>query len=177
MLRSGVYRIDLGNGWFYIGSACDLKRRGTDHGRDLRRGTHCNQIMQNAFNKHGLFEFIVLGRYPSDEIIEQEQALLDEHYADPKCANIAPVAGNCLGVKHTAEARAKMSIASTGRKMPPRTPEHRAALSAAKTGRKRPPRSPEWSAAISAAKTAYYARRRESADAARSRYCGVILSM
>lgn len=153
-LKSGVYRIDLGNGRFYLGSACDLVKREREHRRGLRRGDHCNQIMQRAFNKYGEFSFRVLGRYPVDEILRREQDLLDEHHSDPRCANVAVTAGSPnkgrkfsaqhrarmstanRGRKHTDEARANMSAAQMGKKRPPRTPEHRAAQSAALTGRK-----------------------------------------
>lgn len=167
VVKSGVYRIDLGGGWCYVGSAQDLERRERQHLRHLRRGEHCNIIAQRAYNKYGEFSFTVLGRYPVDEILRREQDLLDEHHSDPKCANILPTAGSPLGMKHTDEARAKMSRAQKGTKRPPRTPEWcakisagkkgkehspeaRANMSAAQKGKKRKPRTPEHRAAISA---------------------------
>lgn len=131
MLKSGVYRIDLGNGWFYVGSACDLKRREGQHRSDLERKKHRNRIVQNVFNKYGAFEFIVLGRHPIDEILRYEQELLDEHCPHDKCANIATTAGSRLGVKHSDSARAKMSAASKNM-----SPTHRARLSAARMGKR-----------------------------------------
>ncbi len=176
MLKSGVYRIDLGNGWFYVGSTCDFNRRERDHRNSLERGDHCNPAMQNVYNKHSQFLFTVLGRYPVDQILEREQVLLDQYCGRPKCANMAPTAGNRLGLKHSDEARArisaaakrmspesraewiaKVSAAQVGKK---KSPEHCAAISAARTGRKRAPFSPEWRAAMSAAQTARWARRR-----------------
>ena len=154
MLKSGVYRIDLGNGWFYVGSACNLKRREAEHRSDMRRGVHGTRIVQRVFNKYGAFTFTILGRYPVDEIIEREQDLLDEHCKDDKCANIALVAGpSMLGRKmppRTPEWCAAQSAAMTGRKA---SDETRAKMSASGLGRKKPPRTPEWSSAQSAAKT------------------------
>ena len=169
MIPSGVYRIDLGGGWFYVGSACNLKQRERQHRSDLRRGVHCNQIIERTFNKYGAFTFTVLGRYPVDQILGREQALLDKHCADPKCANIALVVGNPMmgrkhsdatraaigaaqiGRKHTAEARANMSAALIGKKKPPFSEAHRAAISAAHMGNKRAPFTEAHRAAMSAA--------------------------
>ena len=163
-MNSGVYRIDLGNGWFYVGSSSDLRRRKRDHRRELVSGSHRNRIMQNVYAKHGVFTFTVIGHYPVDEIIAREQVLLDLHHSDPRCANNLPTAGNSLGVKRSAETcarmsaaaskmsaetRAKISAAATGRRLSPETraklsaarsnssPETRARQSAAKLGRKR----------------------------------------
>ena len=133
MSKSGTYRIDLGGGWFYVGSATDLNRRRSSHENELRRGVHCNHIMQRVFDKHGGFEFTVLGRYPTGQIIEREQLLLDEHCGDPKCANLAVVAGSPMaGRKASDETRAKVSAALRGRKV---STETRAKISSSTTGR------------------------------------------
>jgi len=142
VIPSGVYRIDLGGGWFYLGSACDLKRREAVHRSTLRTGNHFNRVAQRVFNKYGEYSFTVLGRYPANEIIAQEQILLDEHAADMKCANIAPMAGNCQGVKHTDHTKRKVSLAGKGKKT---SLETRAKMSAAATGKKK---SPEHRAAM-----------------------------
>ena len=134
VLKSGVYRIDLGGGWYYIGSSQDLIKRERQHLLTLRRGDHGNIVFQRAFDKYGGFSFTVLGYYPAHEILMREQQQLDDHVGRDKCANIAPTAGNCLGVKHTDEARANMSAAQMGKK---HTPQHCSAMSAALTGRKR----------------------------------------
>jgi len=147
VIKSGVYRIDLGGGRYYVGSACDLKRREVVHRSYLRCAGHHNRAAQRAFNKYGVFVFTVLGRYPVDEILLQEQILLDAHFADPKCANFAPTAGNCLGRKCSDATRAKISTANKGKK---RSREHCAAISAAHTGKKL---SPEHRAAQTAGRT------------------------
>ena len=133
VLKSGVYRIDLGGGWFYVGSAKNLVKRESQHRSDLRRGVHCNQIMQRAYDKYGQFSLSVLERYPVDEILQREQELLDANISDPNCANISPTAANCLGVKHTDETRSRMSAAWMGHSVSSNT---RAKISAANTGYK-----------------------------------------
>jgi group I intron endonuclease len=149
VMKSGVYRIDLGGGWFYVGSSVDLPKRQRQHIRALRRGDHDNSIIQRVFHKYGTFNFVVLGRFPIDAILEQEQLLLDEHCGDPKCANMALVVGNPMtGRKHSPESRAKMSATRKGRTI---SLEWRAALSAAGKGKKKPPRTLEQRAAASLA--------------------------
>lgn len=130
MTTSGIYQIDLGNGWFYIGSAVSLRHRKSKHRRDLERKVHSNQIMQRCWNRYGIFEFMVLEECVIDELIIREQIYLDKHFENPKNVNIARIAGSSLGVIRSAETRAKISAASKNRSV-----EHRARLSAASKGR------------------------------------------
>ena len=132
MEKSGIYRINLGNDWFYIGSAVDPNRRRGEHLRDLTGQKHCNQKMQAIYNKYGVFEFTVLEECAIEELIIKEQVLLDAHFTDGKCANILPTAGSSLGYKHSAESQAKMSAAQKG---VPKSAESRANMSAAGLGR------------------------------------------
>lgn len=157
VIPSGVYRIDLGNDWFYLGSACNLKRREAVHRSTLRTGNHFNRVAQRVFDKYGEYSFTVLGRYPANEIIEQEQILLDKHGVDPKCANIAPMAGNCQGVKHTDDTKRKVSLAGRGKKT---SPETRAKMSASAIGKKK---SPEHRAAMMGRKCSAETRAKMSA--------------
>lgn len=168
ILKSGVYRIDLGNGWFYVGASQRLARRESQHHCELRRGIHCNKILQSVYNKYGQFSFTVLGRYPTDQIVRQEQDLLNKYYGDPKCANIALVVGKptsgrklpddhrakiqkaATGRKHSDETRAKISAVQRGRRA---SDETRAKMSAAAAGKKKPPFSAEHRSRISLAKT------------------------
>jgi len=121
MGESGVYRIDLGNGWFYVGSSNNLARREVEHRSGLVSGRHGNRVAQNVFNKYGEFSFTILGLYPVSEIIAREQEMLDAYHGDPKCANIALGAGRSMaGRKFTTEHRARISAALKGVK---RTPE------------------------------------------------------
>ena len=131
MTKSGIYRINLGNDWFYIGSAIKPNRRKQRHLSDLNKQKHCNQKMQAIYNKYQVFEFEILFECPVDELLSKEQVLIDAHFTDGKCANICPTAGSRLGHKHSAESRAKMSIAQQNRSI-----ETRAKMSAAHKGRK-----------------------------------------
>lgn len=117
-MASGIYRIDLGNENFYIGSAVNLKRRENEHHNDLKRQVHRNKIAQNCWDKYGVFEFTILEECTKDELLKREQIYLDKYFNDEKNINIALVASNpMLGRKHSNEARAKMSAWQIGRVM------------------------------------------------------------
>ena len=115
---SGIYKMTIGK-WFYYGSAKNLKARTRNHAKSLISGNHHNKIAQNAFNKHQSVEFCIVEICPNADVmpesmIESEQTWIDSGYGDRHCMNIAPTAGNCMGVKHSEEARRNMSKAHIG---------------------------------------------------------------
>lgn len=161
--RSGIYRIDLGNGNFYIGSAVDIAKREYRHRSDLKHEVHGNIRMQRCWDKNGVFEFTVLEECVKDDLIVREQFYLDQHCDNPKNVNLVSTAGSCLGYKHSAESRANMSAgmmghvvsdkaranmsgrvwsaesrakSSASHKGVPKSAEHRAKISAALRGKK-----------------------------------------
>lgn len=134
---SGIYAIRcLANGKAYVGSAVNLERRWLDHRKDLRRGMHHNSQLQNAWRKYGepAFLFDVLERVRKEDLIPLEQKYMDEMDACNRAVgfNIAPRAGNTLGVK-----------------LPPLSKEHKERISAFQRARVM---SPETCAKISASK-------------------------
>jgi len=161
--KSGVYRIDFDNGWYYFGSSQDLPKRERQHRWHLRRGVHCNKMMQNAYNKYGSFVFTVLDHCQVEDLTVREQALIDANFADTNCVNIVLVVGSptagrkatdetlakmrvaATGYKHSDEARAKMSFARRGKVA---SDETRSKMSRSSLGKKK---SPAHCAAISAA--------------------------
>jgi group I intron endonuclease len=132
MKTSGIYRIDLGNGWFYIGSAQNLERRKRQHRSALDRKDHFNRVMQRCWNKYGIFEFVILQKCATDELIIYEQTHLDKHFDNPRNVNLASTAGSSLGNIHSIETKAKMSAAGKRRRQ---SAETRAKISAKLTGR------------------------------------------
>ena len=72
-MNSGIYRIDVGNGWFYIGQTANLIKRKSSHYRALKRKEHVNTIMQNCWNKYQVFEFTVLEKCDIPELLMREQ--------------------------------------------------------------------------------------------------------
>lgn len=124
------------NGRIYIGSAVDFRARQYTHLSDLRRGKHHSQKLQNAFNKYGeaSFTFAVIQEVEDkSQLVPREQYWLDLHKSYGRDGyNISPTAGNCIGVKHSAETRAKISAALRNRSP---SEDTRRKLSAAHKGR------------------------------------------
>lgn len=118
-VRSGVYEIlNTVNSKSYIGSAVNIEKRWCQHKSMLLASCHNNCHLQSAWNKYKeeAFEFGILSRVPREELIAEEQYWMDLHCSyNPNFGyNKAPKAGNTLGVKHTDEARAKISAARMG---------------------------------------------------------------
>lgn len=118
---SGIYAIlNWKNHKVYVGSATYLNKRMSEHSRLLRKDTHDNRYLQNAWNKHGEnnFSFIVLEYCEKEKLIEREQYWIDRHNSSnsDKGYNLAKVAGNTAGVKWTEEQRIKYLAKRIGTK-------------------------------------------------------------
>jgi group I intron endonuclease len=158
MKYCGVYKIENAiNGKVYIGSAVDLWNRLQLHRWYLLRNRHPSKHMQAAWNLYGpnVFWFGVIELVEDSRLlIEREQAAIERFGSnDPERGyNIRRIARNNLGVKYSAESRARISEAtkrdharpdsyhksavhrmriSEAQKGRTRTPEHRAKLAAA----------------------------------------------
>ncbi len=62
---SGVYKIkNIINNECYYGSSNNINRRWAKHKKELNENCHCNDILQNAWNKYGestfIFEYVIL---------------------------------------------------------------------------------------------------------------------
>jgi group I intron endonuclease len=129
-MARGIYKIiNIVNNKFYVGSAVDLKRRKTRHFSELRTGKHNNSKLQNAWNKYGeqAFVFVVVEELNLEaDLLAAENVWLKEHVSKEYCYNIgvdatAPMMGMSgelsptWGYKHTKEAKAIITSASTGR--------------------------------------------------------------
>lgn len=138
---SGIYKItNTINGKFYIGSAINLQVRRQDHYSTLRRNTHANPHLQRAFNKYGedafTFEIIEFILIPEMLTAREQYWFKKMKPFGRKGYNIAPVAGSCLGKKHTPETREKLRQFHLGRG---HTPETREKLRQANLGKKLTP--------------------------------------
>lgn len=105
MNNIGIYKISSPNG-FYIGSSKNIRKRFQDHLSSLRRGKHCNQVVQRAFDKNdSKLDFSIIELCSESTLLEREQ-----HYIDtlkPRY-NICLVAGRMDGFKFSEESKAKM---------------------------------------------------------------------
>ena len=134
-MKSGIYRIDLGGGNFYVGSAQNIERRIAYHRSRLNTRKHYNVRMQRCWDKYGIFEFSVLETCAVDCLIVREQFYLDKYFSNLQNVNIAPKSNSSLGTTHTPEARAKISAARKNRPSFVHTETSKAKISAANKGR------------------------------------------
>lgn len=119
---AGIYRIrNVLNNKSYIGSSVDVLKRLNYHFLDLRKNEHGNAKLQRSFNLYGInnFEISILKLCDKSELIKWEQYYIDLYDSCNNGYNLSPKAGNCLGVKHTLEARKNMSLAHIGKKRAP----------------------------------------------------------
>lgn len=146
----GIYVIRHIEGFkIYVGSTECFRTRFNAHRHKLRNLKHHSIKLQNAWNKYGesAFAFEVVEIVPPDgNLLNREQ-----HYIDTLCAvqrgyNVGlKASASMAGLKHTAEARAKISAAIRGVPRPSNvrfkgiklTPEHIAKVVAAHLGSKR----------------------------------------
>ena len=130
-MNTGIYRIEIGD-YFYIGQSIELDKRKSTHLNNLRKGTHCNRMMQSVYNKYQNFSFKVMLNCGADQLDMLEQSALDVCYGDEDCMNLTKDAiSPMLGRTHTLEARKNMSAAGLGRKF---TPEHKRRITASNLG-------------------------------------------
>ena len=138
-MKSGLYSImHISTDRFYVGSARNVSHRMCAHRSLLRAGKHHSPHLQRAWDMYGVnaFRFSILEQVEPDLLLEREQFWMDRLNAyDPRLGfNVAAVAGTRVGVPHSAETKAKMSLAGKGR---PKNAEHCAKIGAANKGKVR----------------------------------------
>jgi group I intron endonuclease len=77
---SGIYIIlNIITNKVYIGSSVLLRSRKNKHYNELRNNKHCNDILQNSWNKYGEFNFIfiIVENCNKENLREVEQKYLD----------------------------------------------------------------------------------------------------
>jgi group I intron endonuclease len=117
MRISGIYQIQsrIKPERIYVGSSVDIYSRWGGHQRDLKRNTHCNRKLQNHYNKYGKNDLIfsILICCEKDELIGAEQFYID---SKKTYFNLAPKAGNNLGIKYSEEQNRRNSERQIGYK-------------------------------------------------------------
>lgn len=135
----GIYAFYHGSRerYLYVGSSQNLRKRTYEHRRLLRRGSHFNKHLQNAWNKYGEADIFIalVEECTPDRLIEREQ-----HWADtlsPACNVGQFVDSPTRGRTMPAEFRAKISANKKGNKYwlgKKHTPETLSRLSASHQG-------------------------------------------
>ena len=87
----GIYEITISDKR-YFGSCEDFKTREASHRYHLTRGTHHNKRLQNLWNKYSTAMFTFIEEVAGD-IYNREQEIIDEHFNQPYCVNLAPIIG------------------------------------------------------------------------------------
>lgn len=120
--RMGIYSITCNeSGAVYIGSACNFFRRWKRHLNELNCGKHLNTHLQRAWDKYGCEGFtwsIVEVVNAKEDLLPTEQRWLDHLFttiSPDQRFNMCRVAGSHLGIKRSAETRARMSEAAKRR--------------------------------------------------------------
>ena len=119
---SGIYQIkNTKNNKIYVGSSINIKARWSQHRSDLKKMKHHSKHLQRAWYHYGedAFVFSILEDVEDPNLlIEREQHYLDlyKSYEKEIGYNNSPTAKNCLGYRHTDEAKARMSKSRKGLK-------------------------------------------------------------
>jgi len=95
-MKNVIYKIrNVINGYYYIGSTVNSRKRFWAHRKDLRLGRHVCIHLQRAWNKYGedCFKFEIVEQLDSKEaLFPAEQRWLDEHFGKDYCYNVAACA-------------------------------------------------------------------------------------
>ncbi len=133
MILSGIYKIQskIHAERYYIGSAINIKRRWSEHRKNLKNNKHVNPKLQNSYNKYGKYDldFMIIELCSPELLIQQEQYYINEL---KPWFNCSPTAGSQLGMKRSEESKAKMR-----KKRMPFSEEWKLNLSKGKLGIKR----------------------------------------
>jgi group I intron endonuclease len=74
----GIYIIRFNNGDTYIGRSCNVTKRINGHKANLKANTHKNPIMQNVYNKYGLYSWTLLESVSPDRQGEREMYWIEQ---------------------------------------------------------------------------------------------------
>lgn len=83
-MESGIYKIrNKKNDKVYIGSSRNIERRFREHKVYLKNDSHCNNHLQNSWNKYGKenFEFKPVLYCSVDDLVFYEQRTIDSYKA------------------------------------------------------------------------------------------------
>jgi len=100
----GIYLIKIGK-YRYVGQSINIRKRISQHKRRLKQGKHCNNYMQNVYNKHKDFSYKILVKCDEVYLTILEQTYINMLDDDIKL--------NLTGAKiYTKEHRKAISVAN-----------------------------------------------------------------
>lgn len=146
--------VHLGSGQAYVGQAYKWWQRWLEHRSRLANNRHNNPHLQAAFKKYGhpAFRYILIEWCARARLTEREAYWMAQFKQRAGIYNAYPAGGSPIGVKRSAETRAKIGASSRGRNSGRKhTAEELAKMSEWQRGRKRPPFSAQWRAKMEAA--------------------------
>lgn len=111
---SGIYKItNLLDNKFYIGSSKNIDKRLSDHFCALKGNYHCNNYLQNSFNKNGIqnFKKEILYTCPQEYLLKLEKFVINKLQPQYNLKQVE----NLTQFKHSEETILKMSNAAKGR--------------------------------------------------------------
>lgn len=115
----GIYKItNLLDSKVYIGQARNIKERWQCHLNNLTNNRHCNNHLQNAWNKYGAenFKFEIIEECEESELNEREIYWIDYYGGCNSNNNYNLMAGGNCGGSPSIETRQKLSIKNKGQK-------------------------------------------------------------
>lgn len=84
----GVYKITIGNRFYYGSTSKSLVLRKKQHIDELIAGRHPNRRMQHSWNKYQELTFEVMETCLAEESRDREQVYLDLYFGDDLCLNM-----------------------------------------------------------------------------------------
>lgn len=120
MKTPGIYVIsDLSAGKAYVGSSDDLYRRLRTHELQLKKDTHPNFHLQQAFNSGNRLEVLPIPVKPDVDVLKCEQVILDKYSDNGVLYNIAKDAlAPMKGRTHSLETRERLREVNLGKGPP-----------------------------------------------------------
>lgn len=108
---TGIYSItNKVNNKRYIGQSLNIKNRWRSHINELKKNSHINSHLQNAWNKYGeeKFDFEIIQICKQSDLDSNEQYWITYYDSLKNGYNLCSGGGGCSGYKHTAEELSKM---------------------------------------------------------------------
>jgi predicted GIY-YIG superfamily endonuclease len=101
MKKSGIYRLDWSNGYFYIGQSQDLSDRWRCHKKRFMNGTmdKCQKKLFRIWQKHGTPVFSIIIECDIELLNDIEQKYITENWNNKMFCNTSPSSRNNRGAK------------------------------------------------------------------------------